>query len=296
MRKIMPAKTMSSVVAGLMILINIVSCQRQKSAPLPTYELPPTIEVAPSTTPSTHIPFDYLKALRLMFQFPEMVFSENLGKDTVAINSSRRWSTYTGWRPCESIPGTPSLKERERFECARYLLTESYVQNETIKTLVLTETIIGDCHICAPQISGAVFLQQDGNWILDFKHINFLTIGSWGYAPPAELVQIGDNRFGILFRNRYVSSGITGEETVLFTELNGLFEEIFSFQTALNYQEEGWSYESDLVFSLQSNRDWFDIQITKTDLRETQSGASESFEETVWFTWDGTSYQLRPSN
>lgn len=246
-----------------------------------------------------HVPldtFDFLKALRLMFEWPHMIFSENLGRDTVAVNRSIRWSTFSGWNPCEPIPSPSASTNEEQFECTKYILAESYYQDEATKVLVLTETINGECHICMPQISGAVFLKQERDWILDFKQLNFLSIGSWGQAPPAEIIQIGKNRFGILFRHHFASTGISGEEIVIVTEIDELFKTVLITESTLSNVEEGWSYESEVVVSEEVGRDWYDIQIITMGVRKTQAGTRESFEETKWFTWDEMSYQIRTSN
>lgn len=292
-------KTIPTIIIGLIIAISITSCQRQQAGSFPNDERPQTIEFAPSPTAPMHVPldtFDFLKALRLMFESPDMTFSENLGRDTVAVNNSMRWSTFSGWNPCKPIPSPSASTDKEQFECTKYILAESYYQNGAAKTLVLTETINGECHICTPQISGAVFLEQEGDWILDFKQLNFLSIGGWGQSPPATIIQIGENRFGILFRHHFAGTGISGEEIVIVTEMDELFKTVLVTDSALRNVEEGWGYDSEVVISEEAGRDWYDIQITTTGIRKSQVGARESFEETKWFAWDGGSYQIRTPN
>ena len=280
------------IIMGFMIATTIISCQPHREGAFPNNAHPQKIDFSPTATASTHEPFDtfdYLKALRLMFESSDMAFSENRGRDTVAVNTSIHWSTFSGWNPCNPIPTPPSSTNDKQFQCIKYILTESYYQNETTKILVLTESIDSECHICMPQISGAVFLEQEGDWVLDFKQLNFLSIGSWGQASSAKVFQIGENRFGIFFHHHFASTGISGEEIVIVTEIDKSFKEVLVIDSALIDAEEGWGYESEVVISEEADRDWYDIKVTTTDTRKTE-------EETKWFSWDGVSYQDRTSN
>ena len=287
---------------GLMIVIIVVSCQRPKVESLPGNHTPQTTQISLPTTDITHVQldsFDFQKALRLMFESPDMMFSPNLGQDTVAVNTAIEWSTFSGTNPCEPMPIPFSPTNTERFECTGILLAKSYYQDEVNQILVLTETITGECHICTPQISGAVFLKQEGDWVLDFKQLNFLSIGSWGQAPAAEFIQIGEGRFGILFRHNFASTSISGEEIVITAAMDREFNVILRVDSALRNAEEGWGYDSKLAVIQETGRDWYDIQITTTGTKPasmTQSSVRESFEDVKWFTWDGSTYKVRDPN
>lgn len=289
------------VVIKIIVLICVVSCQRPQ---VDTRSSPNTSEktlVTPSPAIVTQQPsnnFDFQKALRLMFKSPDMVFSDNLGIDSVAINTAVEWAGLSGINHCEPLQTPSSSTSANQFECTKILLAEPYLQHAEEQILMLTETINSECHVCFPILTFAIFQSQAEGWILVSKQSDFSSIGSWGHAPPAELIEIGHNRFGILFHHNNTSSGISLGEIILVSELNGEFQTILREQIALRNLEEGWSYESEVTFIEDADSDWHKIQITTSGTIPTSATEQglESINEEKWLVWDEGSYRLAESN
>ncbi|VAW30492.1 hypothetical protein MNBD_CHLOROFLEXI01-4786 [hydrothermal vent metagenome] len=284
------------IIIGLIGMIGIVSCQWQQTEKYTDTNPLVATPITPSsiaTTPTLPDDFDFPKALRLLFSSPDMAFSNNLGIDTVAINTTVEWTGFSGINPCKPIP-PPSQISENQYECTRILLAEPYLQREKDQIFMLTETINNECLACFPNLIFAVFQRQAEEWILVSKQSNFSSIGSWGQAPPAEFIQIGQNRFGILFHHNNTSSGITIGEIILISEIDGAFQLIFREQVALRYIEEGWGYDSEVAFIEDIEHDWYKIQIITIGTKpiSTTQSDKEPFEEVKWLIWDGTSYKV----
>lgn len=284
-------------ILGLTGMIGIASCRLQQveiytdASPLVTTHVTPS---SIATIPTLPDDFDFPKALRLLFLSPDMAFSNNLGINTVGINATVEWSGFSGINPCEPLPTPSSSTNSNQFECTKILLAEPYPQHGKNQILMLTETINKECHSCAVNLTFAIFQRQSEEWILVSKQSNLPPIGSWGQAPPAEFIQIGKNRFGILFRHNNTSSGISTGEIILISELDGAFQLIFRKQIALRYIEEGWGYDSEVSFVKDIAHDWYTIQIATAGTKpvSTTQSDKEPFEEVNCFFWDGMSYQV----
>ncbi|MEZ4594234.1 MAG: hypothetical protein R3D55_24295 [Chloroflexota bacterium] len=279
------------------IAICVVSCQRQQVETHSSPGTPEKTRITPSSVIVTQQPpndFDFQQALRLMLKSPDMVFSDNLGIDSVAINTAVEWTGLSGINHCEPLQTPSSSTSANQFECTKILLAEPYLQHGEEQILMLTETISSECHVCFPILTFAIFESQAEGWILVSKQSDFSSIGSWGQAPPAELIKIGQNRFGILFHHNNTSSGISFGEMILVSELNGEFQTVLREQIALRNLEEEWGYESAVTFIEDADSDWHKIQITTSGtipISATEQGL-ESIEEEKWFVWDEGSYRL----
>ena len=96
---------------------------------------------------------------------------------------------------------------------------QSYKENGKRKFFLLTKTIPIDfpfqCHACRPLLSAAIFSREKGVWQVEAKNIFLKYDGEYGIVPAAKLIQIGDDRFGLMLELQYVISEMTDTEVEL---------------------------------------------------------------------------------
>lgn len=250
----------------------------------------------------TNPPFNFHRALQMMFDSPSMIFSNDLGQDSVAIDTSNVWVSVTGGNTdaCGHPLPVPThsgediyLKGREFYECTRITLSHAYQQDSIAHMLIWTETIVaGECHICNVRLSGAVFEIQNGQWELKFKHPNFEHVGKWGTAPPIEVIEIGSNHFGYLLTQDDTSSDIGWQELIIISQIDDQFVVVFRADSATRNYSERWGYESELLIDSQSQSDskWYDLHLITT--HTPSSKYPDGLVEENVYVWDGAQYKL----
>ncbi len=93
---------------------------------------------------------------------------------------------------------------------------QSYKENGKTKFFLLTKTIPIDipfeCHACRPLLSGAVFSRTRNAWKIESQQLFLGYDGEYGIVPDAKLIQIGDDRFGLMLEFKYVNPEMTDVE------------------------------------------------------------------------------------
>lgn len=255
---------------------------------LPTFTPTATPEIFPTFVLIQE--FSIYEALHHLYAGEGVFFSDDLGEASFVAIPDEGVSLQMS--PCSTV--RHSFKREKPFtnyNCVAVILAEPFEQTSTQKFLLLTQTIFCESHICAPYINGAVFSKLAGQWQLDFYDPEFLHAGSFGYAPPVQLVQIGPERYGVLFDGWYISSGLGVQNFYIATASNNQFEIIFYEQLALMSYEEDWGSEVIWAFIPGENPEWFDLQITLQGTRpKPQTQQIEQFVETRLYRWDGQRY------
>lgn len=285
-----------SVLVSILLFLLISSCKQQAKTQNTNQNNLKLLEDKPED-------FNYLWALKLMFDSPDIVFSENLGIETEAVDTSAIGYFIEGHSICDlSLPVPPILDneffDTDFYECTQIILAEQFMRDGVEHMMLLTETIYDTSHQGGARISGAIFKKKDQQWVLDFAQRNFIEAGDFGGAPfPREFIQVGENRVGILFTDPNITTGILYQTTFLISDIDRQFKMIFFIESALGQidysskstrTEWAWKYESIVTMEEQAAQDWYDIKVVTNGTK-----GMEEVDETVWYKWDGETYVIR---
>jgi hypothetical protein len=175
------------------------------------------------------------------------------------------------------------------------LLLTPFQQRDVHKYLMITEVPGDDCHTCKANIDGAIFSKVNNAWQIDVEHKGITSLGSFGRAPQGEFVQIGPDKYGARFEQKYASAETVGADIVLITDLADRFEVVLNVQTAASHLNSAgkvqWSYTSELEFIPNDNKTYYDIQITTQGTRPVEDTITE-FEAVKLYTFTGAAYRI----
>ena len=154
-----------------------------------------------------------------------------------------------------------------------------------------------NCHACAPGIGAATFTKTAEGWRLDARSPHVADLGSSGAAPELELVQVGPQRYGVVFHWVYVGQGETyAGETFLLESgakvIRALDLDVFYDNAgACGPEDEGYrpcvELRSMLEFVPGKNEEYFDLKVTADG-----TGEDGVQEETV-YSYAGGTYRER---
>lgn len=138
------------------------------------------------------------------------------------------------------------------------------------ETLQRTQDGWESCHVCSPILGIAEFALQDDEWVIKSLKKDLGEYGAWGELPSHELIQIGPEKYGILFHDGYTSQGITSGSALIAAEAEGKFKVIADFETEFsnegfyfegNFPERAYAYNSKMEFVDGENTDFYDLLV-----------------------------------
>jgi hypothetical protein len=153
-------------------------------------------------------------------------------------------------------------------EEVRVILSQPYQENNISHYVLISQRMdpAEFCHMCAPEVDGAIFTRVDDRWLLDVVQEGFAKLGYFGVAPEAELVQIGPDRFGYLFYFTGGSTGLTYTDAYLVAFFGEHFDVLLNERTRFDNSQacepdfafECWGYTSTLEFIQGENATYYD--------------------------------------
>ena len=115
-----------------------------------------------------------------------------------------------------------------------------------------------------------------------------MEIGSFGRAPKGQLMHIGPNQYGVLFRSTYASTGSSAESTFVIAYLNGKLSFLNSILTAeAEVVRNSWSYTSTLEFIPSQQLDFYDLKIVSVGTKYIEHEISQFEEVRIYALQDG---------
>jgi len=151
-----------------------------------------------------------------------MVVKPNLTQPTVFNTSTAMLAIFGAYNSKEKgtlLPTTFTnswnLKKADTF--ASPLLVKTYTESGANKGVLvaqrknISDGVVEGCHACAPEISVYVFNFIDGKWIFEKGKKSVAQVGANGNAPTASLINIGDQKFGVLFEGGDIHQGYTSD-------------------------------------------------------------------------------------
>jgi len=197
-------------------------------------------------------------ALKLMF-----------GSDAEVYSDSSK--LYVVWelpnQEAEDLVGFPN---EAGYVYSTVISAFPFREEDNDKYFILTQTKPleeYECHACSPVLGGAVFSNEGNIWQIEASERLIMRMGEFGQAPDPELVKIGPDKHGVLFRARYTNQGFSVEETVLIGKVDQSLGVMLSLDTHAAYQGECdyypcWSYSSDTRFVPGQSPEFYDFIVT----------------------------------
>jgi hypothetical protein len=135
------------------------------------------------------------------------------------------------------------------------LFIERGISKRLVQVLVIGES----CHFCPGTVGCVIFSNKDNNWEVEFGE-KIASIGSWGVPPLGTLVEIGPDKYGILFQwVRSVQGGGYISNIALMAYKGRTFKKLLFMHTG--YYEDMEAKELNIKFIPGNNSDYYDIEI-----------------------------------
>jgi len=149
----------------------------------------------------------------------------------------------------------------------RLNLLAPYREGTTDKILVLTSGAFSNAHVAGATIDGAILVKSAGGWTMDTIRHDIVELGSFGYIPPGELVQIGPDKYGALLRSGWAGQGYESTRVTIIAQVEACLIVTFDLRRTDEKQaavglEKSWGYTATLEF-IDSNTDFYDIRLTQ---------------------------------
>lgn len=148
-------------------------------------------------------------------------------------------------------------------------MVASYEEEGLEKYLVITHGgMFPSCHPCQASIDGAIFTKSQNGWDLSLVSRGIVSIGSFSFVPPGQIVKIGPDKYGVLLLSVWSGQGYHSEASVIITEVENELRVVFLTQTLENQldaitQQTVWGYTSKIDFIPGENLRYYDIQLTQ---------------------------------
>jgi hypothetical protein len=155
----------------------------------------------------------------------------------------------------------------------KVLIAAPFTENNVEKYALVIgqEGAWGDCDACSVPIRAAIFAKQDDTWHAEWRDAtDGFGFGITTQTPAGQLVQIGPNRYGFLFRDPLTGQGYSASALTLCANVHGRFIQILSLPF---YSESlanpgaawaNWKYDSTYQFVAGENADYYDLRIATT--------------------------------
>ncbi len=116
-------------------------------------------------------------------------------------------------------------------------LVVGYQEDGIDKYQVVTARAFDTCHPCRAIIDAAIFSRHNDRWQVDINQKAITQGGSMGRIDKGSWVPIGSHKYGVLLLGTYCGQGGCGATTIIITEINGIFREVFRQQTSGDYYD-----------------------------------------------------------
>ncbi len=199
----------------------------------------------------------------------------------------------SAWKPSAADITQLKIDSGAKDVFSSILLAKPMHEGNFDKYILLTGTVPKDytCHACPATISGFLFSKTGGGWQLDAEQKFIARLGEYGEGPATELVRIGPDKYGVLFRPLY--TGTYQEEGMILFEVtdSGLTEALSLPATSgQGGDNKPYKYSSKLNFVQGKNSSYYDIKISTTGSRKGSDGKVTSVDETKTYIFNGKKY------
>ncbi len=180
------------------------------------------------------------------------------------------------------------------YSVVKPLLSGSFEENGLSKFILLTEMIFAsDCHPCGAVIGGVIFVKSGDTWREEISNQHIIEVGSFGRAPRGDLMQIGHERYGAIFRSSYTSTGNSTEHTFVIAHVDGELKMLgFILTGEAEVVEGSWSYASIIEFVPGEHPVFHDLKITSMGTKYIGNSINP-FEEVRLYTLTNGIYTLQ---
>jgi hypothetical protein len=179
--------------------------------------------------------------------------------------------------------------------------TETFEKKGKEHKLIVTESNYqnNDCHACTPYIGAALFMKENNQWKL-IQERHFITrFGSFGKILKGDLIQIGINKFGILFRSIYSQMGQTEEIIFIIGETQNWLDKVFELNDTGGDNEGSceqainncYKYKSEVNFVKNATSPYFKLEVN-TFGTKLINNKLQIFNEIKKFEFIGDSFQF----
>jgi len=184
-------------------------------------------------------------------------------------------------------------------------LAKYFQQAGIDRYIVVTETTEpnNDCHVCGIIIGGAVFSKVNNGWRLDALNKDITGLGAWGRGPGGELVKIGSNKYGVLFRSGDAHQGFTSEAVTIIGDVGNSIKELVTItDTAGGNGGVGhpdvpeFEYNSVIEFVPGNDTNYFDLSVTKSGTKMSENNTVVPFKEVRTYALIDSQYKERTAN
>ncbi len=139
------------------------------------------------------------------------------------------------------------------------------------KCLVVTDKSFDNCHVCQAEIDSAIFQRMHDSWELTVFQPNVIALGSFGYVPKGELIQIGPDKHAALVKSSWNGQGYEGEYNTIIAETNDSIQVVFNLlisEIEESLEKDGttslkWGYSSKMEFFPGARSDYYDLKVTQ---------------------------------
>ncbi|MBN2006656.1 MAG: hypothetical protein JXA21_25105 [Anaerolineae bacterium] len=277
---------------------------RNTIAPTPTRTPVPTRTPAPTPT-ATLTPTETLTATA--FTTSTAVLS---GTATLSDTAGLSGTTATGTISATATPKPGPKILVGKFDTDRAIgliynnpTASSYItaalalpfkQNGEDKIFFITEIPGENCPTCKASIGGAVFVKTNTSWQIESEQRHIAMVGAYGRTPSGELVEIGQDRFGLLFYEAYTDTQQFSRQAVLIAPLDDGIRLVFTAQTDAGAFQNGkivWEYHSDVTLAQGNHPLYYEITVT-TRGDKPAGNTIQPFETTSLYVFMKTEYRL----
>ncbi len=207
---------------------------------------------------------------------------------TVSLSSSIRESIPTSRQVLEAMYGDEALSISDtevllpapvpNYTTTVHInLMACFREGPDEKCLVVTDGAFDNCHICQSEIDCAMFQVVNGSWELVVFQPNVISLGSFGYVPKGELIQIGPDKHAALIRSGWAGQGYEGEHATIIAEIDGSFRVVLNISVGAlqeSFEKDGttplmWGYGSKMEFFADDDHpDYYILLMTQYGINE----------------------------
>jgi hypothetical protein len=123
----------------------------------------------------------------------------------------------------------------------------------------------GLCQACGATISILEFSASGKEWRRTFEQRDALNMGSFGRAPEARLLKLGENGPALQFQLGGMHLGYVGNTLVLVAKIDGQYKEVLQLQTHHDNtgsgENQAWGWDAKTEFA-EGNTEFPDIRVS----------------------------------
>jgi hypothetical protein len=182
----------------------------------------------------------------------------------------------------------PAVKE----VYSNVLLAAPFSENGSERYFVLTKTLptMRAGRGVSPALGGALYTKAGDAWFLNLATRHIARLEAYDKLSKAQVVRLGAQRHGLLFRWSFSNAGFTEEGAVLVAEHNRSLSRLLALNVGGSNESDCdpagspapncWSYKSRLEFVPGENQDYYDLLVTTEGTRRLNGGEVAPVNET----------------